>query len=79
MTTLISTADDYLTLVREATGLDLDAEALHRDFDALPGWDSLHLLKLVSALERATGTRVPVGRVLEARSLDQIRQVAVAG
>jgi acyl carrier protein len=79
VTTLISTADDYLTLVREATGLDLDADALHRDFDSLPGWDSLHLLKLVSALERATGARVPVGRVLEARSLDQIRQVAVAG
>ncbi|WP_231607903.1 acyl carrier protein [Streptacidiphilus albus] len=77
MTAPIATPEDYVVLLRDATGLDLDLPALESDFDSLPGWDSLHLLKLVSALERATGQRIPVGRVLEARSLEQIRRVAV--
>ncbi|SEK58815.1 acyl carrier protein [Streptacidiphilus jiangxiensis] len=78
MTTPLTTPEDYLALLREATGLDLDEASVHRDFDALAGWDSLHLLKLVSSLERATGRRVPVGQVLQARTLDEIRAIATA-
>lgn len=77
MTPPLANDEEFVVLLRDATGLELDVPALDTDFDTLPSWDSLHLLKVVSAIERATGSRVPVGRVLEARSLRQIRQVAV--
>ncbi|MFF4650445.1 acyl carrier protein [Streptomyces sp. NPDC001380] len=79
MTTTIATPAEFVGLLRDATGLDLGAAELDLDYDRLPGWDSLHLLKLVSALERATGRRVPVGRVLETRSLAELHSLAVAG
>lgn len=77
MTASIATPEDFVALLRDSTGLDLDLPSLESDFDSLPGWDSLHLLKLVSALERATGQRIQVGQVLAARSLEQVRRVAV--
>jgi acyl carrier protein len=77
VTTPLATDEEFVDLLRDATGLELEVTALDADFDTLPAWDSLHLLKVVSALERATGARVPVGRVLEARSLREIRRVAV--
>ena len=79
MTAPIATPDEFVDLLRDATGLDLGAEELQLDYDRLPGWDSLHLLKLVSALERATGRKVPVGRVLETRSLAELHTLAVTG
>ncbi|WP_326700514.1 acyl carrier protein [Streptomyces sp. NBC_01754] len=71
------TPDDYTRLLGDDLGLDLTPEEISADFDELPDWDSLHLLKLVTALEKATGTPVPVGKVLEARTLRQIYELAV--
>ncbi len=72
------TTEEFVQLVNDDIGIPVDASELEADFDALPGWDSLHLLKLVTALEKSTGRKVPVGRLLEARSLGQIHRLASA-
>lgn len=72
------TLDAFVRLVRDEIGMPLEPEQVTADFDELPDWDSLHLLKLVTALEFATGRKVPVGRVLEARSLKGIYDLAVS-
>lgn len=73
------TLDDYVRLVNEEIGMPLAPGQVAADFDELPDWDSLYLLKLVTALEPAIGRRVPVGKVLEARSLEEIYRLAVTG
>ncbi|MFJ8791281.1 acyl carrier protein [Streptomyces sp. NPDC102462] len=73
------TLDDYVRLVNDEIGMPLTAEQVAADFDELPDWDSLYLLKLVTALEAATGRKVPVGSILEARSLKEIHDLAVGG
>ncbi|WP_107416723.1 MULTISPECIES: acyl carrier protein [unclassified Streptomyces] len=73
------TLDAYVRLVADETGMPLGPAQVTADFDELPDWDSLHLLKLVTALERALGRKVPVSRLLEARSLQGIYETAVLG
>lgn len=63
---------DYHRLVREDLALPLTDDQFAADFDELPDWDSLLLLKLVVLLERATGHPVAVSRLFETRSLQQI-------
>ncbi|MEU6093122.1 acyl carrier protein [Streptomyces sp. NPDC047085] len=75
--TAVLSVDDFIALVRDEIGLDIEPEQIAVDFDELPDWDSLYLLKLVTALELATGRKVSVGKVLEARSLKAIHDVAV--
>ncbi|MGW0560036.1 phosphopantetheine-binding protein [Streptomyces sp. NPDC003016] len=72
------TLDDFTRIVRDDIGMPLEPGQVTADFDELPDWDSLHLLKLVTALELATARRVPVGKVLEARSLKEIYDLAVS-
>ncbi|MET7479257.1 acyl carrier protein [Streptomyces sp. NPDC005648] len=71
------TLADFVTTVRDELGLPLADDQVGADYDELPEWDSLHLLKLVTAVEHAIGTPVPVGRVLEARSLQEFYDLAV--
>ncbi|MEV8336339.1 acyl carrier protein [Streptomyces niveus] len=73
------TLDDYVRLVNDEIGMPLATEQVAADFDELPEWDSLYLLKLVTALEPAIGRKVPVGKVLVARSLKEIYELAVSG
>ncbi|MYZ34565.1 MULTISPECIES: acyl carrier protein [unclassified Streptomyces] len=73
------TLDDYVRFVNDEIGMPLAPEQVAADFDELPDWDSLYLLKLVTALEPAIGRKVPVGKVLEARSLKEIYELAVTG
>lgn len=70
------TIDDFVRLVRDELGMPLEEYQVSADLDQLPEWDSLYLLKLVTALEQATGRSLPVGRLLEARSLAEIHQLA---
>ncbi|WP_405876782.1 acyl carrier protein [Streptomyces sp. NBC_01136] len=65
----------FLDAVRDGLGLDLTEEQAAADFDLLPDWDSVHLLRLVMLLERETGRSIPVSRVLQARSLHAIHQL----
>ncbi|MFF9273810.1 acyl carrier protein [Streptomyces griseosporeus] len=77
--TAVLSLDDFVSLVRDEIGLEIEPEQVAVDFDELPDWDSLYLLKLVTALELATGRKVAVGKVLEARSLKAIHDVAAGG
>ncbi|WP_329496842.1 acyl carrier protein [Kitasatospora herbaricolor] len=74
--TAVLTLEDFTVLVRDELGLPLSDSELDHDLDRVPGWDSLQLLRLVSALERHTGQRVALGSLLEARSLSAIHRLA---
>ena len=76
MDTLL-TLEDFARLVRDELGLPLADDELTSDLDHVSGWDSLQLLRLVSALERRTGRRVPIASLMEARSLSAIHDLAV--
>ncbi len=66
----------FLDLLREELGLDLTVQQAAADFDTLPAWDSVHLLRLVMLLEQDTGRRVPVAAVLRSRTLAQVHALA---
>lgn len=74
----MTTIDDFLVLVRDEIGLIVGPEHAELPLDQVPGWDSMHLLALLSAFERRTGRPISLPDVLEARSLDEIHKV-VAG
>jgi acyl carrier protein len=68
----VITETDFIRIVRDELALPLAGEDLDSDFDEVVSWTSLHMLRLVTAVERETGRRVPVGRLLEDRSLRAI-------
>ncbi|MEU6644638.1 acyl carrier protein [Saccharomonospora sp. NPDC046836] len=65
--TLDTTA--FLVLLRDEVGLQVTESDLDTRFDDLPGWDSVLLLKLLSAVEQATGRQAPMLAMLEATDL----------
>ncbi|MFE0465135.1 acyl carrier protein [Kitasatospora sp. NPDC058965] len=75
----MNTVDDFLALLRDELGMPVGAADLPRGLDEVPGWDSVHLIWLLSALEQRTGRPVSLARILEAPTLAEIYQVAVAG
>ena len=72
------TEDSFLALVRDELALPLAEDDLESDFDRIVAWDSLQTLRLVAAVEKKTGRRVPVGRVLAQQSLRGIFDVLTA-
>jgi acyl carrier protein len=73
----VTDVDDFIRLLHSELGLELTADDLDSGFDQVPGWDSVHLLTLLVALERETGQRISLPDVLEAPNLAHIYQVAV--
>ncbi|MEU9143542.1 phosphopantetheine-binding protein [Streptomyces sp. NPDC048349] len=68
----LDSLDTFLRAVRDDLGLDLEVPAgADTALVDLPGWDSLNLLRLVALLEES-GHRVPVHRLLEARSFRDV-------
>ncbi|MFD8882997.1 phosphopantetheine-binding protein [Streptomyces erythrochromogenes] len=68
----LDSLDVFLRTVRDDLGLDIAVpEGADTALGELPGWDSLNLLRLVALLEES-GHRVPVHRLLEARSLREV-------
>jgi acyl carrier protein len=64
----VITEEDFLHLVRDELALPLGGgpeDSLDRGLH----WDSLTVLKLVAEVERRTGNRVPVGRLVRSRDL----------
>ncbi|MFE7200185.1 phosphopantetheine-binding protein [Pseudonocardia alni] len=61
--------DRFVSLLRDELGLDLSAADLDTPFDALAGWDSVLLLRLLGVAEPLTGRRAPMIEVLEANDL----------
>lgn len=73
----MTTIDEFLTLVRDEIGLEVGPEHTNVPLDQVPGWDSMHLLTLLTVLERRTGRPISLPQVLEAGSLHRIHEVAV--
>jgi acyl carrier protein len=73
----LTTIDDFLVLVRDELGLTVGPEHADLPLDQVPEWDSMHLLALLTALERETGRSISLPDVLEAKSLREIHEVAV--
>lgn len=73
------TTTDFARLLDDELGLAFSESDLGVDFDHLGDWDSVYLLRLVSALERATGRPLPVEDLLSVRTLDEIRELTAAG
>jgi acyl carrier protein len=69
------TAEEFSEFLFETIGLEIDAGALGIPLDELAGWDSVHLLRLASALEERTGRATVLGELLEASSLDAVRRL----
>ncbi|GGV35604.1 MULTISPECIES: phosphopantetheine-binding protein [Streptomycetaceae] len=69
---------DLITVAADELGLDIAPQDATVDFDELPGWDSLHLLTLLTALERTTGRRLSLPDLLEARTIAEIFEIASA-
>ena len=63
---------DFVALVRDELGLPVTVDDVGREFEQIPGWDSMHLLWLVTALERSAGRSISVIDVLEAPNLEYI-------
>ncbi|MEU1045330.1 phosphopantetheine-binding protein [Streptomyces sp. NPDC005897] len=66
------TKEEFIHLVRDELDLPLGIDDLDADFDRVVSWDSMHMIRLVGAVERQTGTRVAVGKLLADRSLSAI-------
>lgn len=72
------TRDRFVELVRTESGLEITELSLSTPFDAVAGWDSLYLLKVITAVEAETGTPVSVVRAMQGTCLDDIYRVATA-
>lgn len=69
--------DDLIVLANDELGLALDPRDAATPLAAVPGWDSMHLLRLVSLLEEATGHPLPVADLFAAGTLEEIWATAV--
>jgi hypothetical protein len=65
---------DFVILVRDELGLPVTVEDAARSLHEIPGWDSMHLLWLVSLLEQRTGRGLSVVDILDAPNLEYIFQ-----
>ena len=72
-------AAGFVDLVQAEVGLPVTAAHLDVPFDEVPDWDSLHLLRLATVLERRTGRTLSLPDVLDAGSLGALLELAVAG
>lgn len=74
----MNSLDDFVALVRDELGLPVTAENVGHGWDELPDWDSVHLISLLSALERETHRPISLPAMMEAASLQEIYALAVA-
>jgi acyl carrier protein len=65
---------EFIGIVRDELDLPLQSQDLESDFDQIVSWDSMHLLRLITALEAETGTRLKIGQLMADRSLSAIYQ-----
>jgi acyl carrier protein len=73
----VNTIDDFVALLRDDLGLPVTAQDVPLQLDQVAGWDSVHLLSLLTLLERRTGRGLPLSSALEATSLGEIYELAV--
>lgn len=70
--------DDFIDLLTDEVGLPVTSEEARGDLDAVTGWDSVHLLTLLTVLERHTQRTLALPDVLKARSLADIYELAAS-
>ncbi|MFF4764718.1 acyl carrier protein [Streptomyces sp. NPDC001292] len=75
----MNTLEDFIALVRDELALPVTVEDAGRGLHELPGWESIHLLRLVTVLEDRTGRSVSVVDLLEAPSLESIYGLVATG
>jgi acyl carrier protein len=75
----VNSAGEFVGLVRDELGLPVTEDDLSRELHELPGWDSMHLLWLVTIIERETGRQISVVDLLEAPNLAFVYRLAAAG
>lgn len=73
----MNTIDDFVQLLHLELGLPVTAEDLDASFDQLPDWDSLHMLSLLTLLERRTGRQMSLPDALKATTLNDVYALAV--
>ena len=74
----MTTIEDFGALIRDELGLDIADADLDAALDQVAGWDSVHLLTLLTVLERETGRPISLPAVLEASTLAEIYAVVSA-
>ncbi|SDD96698.1 acyl carrier protein [Actinokineospora iranica] len=72
------TETEFIDLVGAESGLPLTVADLATGFDDLPGWDSVHLLKVLSALETERGITLRVAELLSTKSLGDLHRAVAA-
>jgi hypothetical protein len=60
---------DFLALLRDELALPVSAEDADRPLTEIPGWDSVHVLWLLSVLERKNGGALFLPEALQAETL----------
>jgi hypothetical protein len=71
----VTSLDDFLALVKDEIGLSFTVADSELSFDRLPDWDSVLLLALLGAVERATGRTVSLPDILAAETLGGVYDV----
>ncbi|WP_370376094.1 acyl carrier protein [Catenulispora sp. GAS73] len=69
--------EEFVALLRDQVGLELTAQDAPKQLSEIDGWDSLHLLWVLTAVERRTGQAVSLPDLLEAGTLEDVYRVAV--
>jgi aryl carrier-like protein len=73
----LNSLNEFAELISDHIGIRLEGEDLHRQVEDVPGWDSVHLMWLLTVLERATGRRLSLPAVIEAPTLAHVYELAV--
>ena len=68
--------DEFLAILRDQVGVDASGDDLDRALHELDGWDSVHLLSLLTIVERASGRPLSLPAALEATTLHELYAVA---
>ncbi|HTJ32672.1 MAG TPA: acyl carrier protein [Dactylosporangium sp.] len=74
----MKTFEEFVGLLQEELGLPITLEQAGGSLDAVPGWDSMHLLTVLVLLERQTSRQISMPAVLEAGSLRDIYELVTA-
>jgi acyl carrier protein len=72
----MNSLEDFITILRDDLGLDITVEDAGKDLDQIADWDSVHLIELLSLLERETGHPVALPGLLGASSLTEMYELA---
>jgi acyl carrier protein len=74
----VNSTEEFIALMRDELGLAVTDEDIEASLDEIPGWDSLHLLWLLTWVERATGRQISLAVVLEAQTLRGVYEAVAA-